>query len=74
MNTLRRLWNGELSLPVAFWIGGVAVLQAAQRQVAVNARPFEPFAWAFYPIDQVDGADTWTCVGEMAPRPASAGP
>jgi hypothetical protein len=26
MNTMRRLWNGELSLPVAFWIGGVAVL------------------------------------------------
>ncbi len=26
MNTLRRLWNGDLSLPVAFWFGGVAVL------------------------------------------------
>ena len=29
MHTMRRLWNGDLSLPVAFWIAGVAVLVVA---------------------------------------------
>jgi len=26
MHTMRRLWNGDLSLPAAFWLGSVAVL------------------------------------------------
>jgi hypothetical protein len=26
MHTMRRLWHGDLSLPMAFWLGGVAVL------------------------------------------------
>ena len=29
MHTMRRLWNGDLSLPVAFWIASVAVLVVA---------------------------------------------
>lgn len=29
MKALRRLWGGEVSLPIAFWINGVAVLIAA---------------------------------------------